>query len=138
MAVVTRNGRGMVVASVVETDRTDATYNLTVADFETYFVGEQRVLVHNCPTGGKLLQDSDAGLESALKGEKHAPTGSTPFDTKTRLNDDGSVKQVTTYDSVGRRQTQYDLNDGRRSEHRHDFEYRLGISRWYKIRPTET
>lgn len=48
MAVVTRDGRGMVIASVVETDRTDATYNLTVADFETYFVGEQQVLVHNC------------------------------------------------------------------------------------------
>lgn len=48
MAVVTRDGRGMVVTSVEETERTDATYNLTVADFETYFVGEQRVLVHNC------------------------------------------------------------------------------------------
>jgi len=51
MAVVTRDGRGMVVASIVETNRTDATYNLTVADFETYFVGEQRVLVHNCSGG---------------------------------------------------------------------------------------
>ena len=40
----------MVLASLVETDRIDATYNLTVADFETYFVGEQRVLVHNCKT----------------------------------------------------------------------------------------
>jgi Protein of unknown function (DUF1557). len=49
MAVVTRDGRGMVLVSVVETERTDSTYNLTVADFETYFVGEQRVLVHNCP-----------------------------------------------------------------------------------------
>lgn len=48
MAVVTRDGRAMVLVSVVETERTDATYNLTVADFETYFVGEQRVLVHNC------------------------------------------------------------------------------------------
>lgn len=52
MAVVTKNGRGMVVASVTETDRTDATFNLTVADFETYFVGKNGVLVHNCPTGG--------------------------------------------------------------------------------------
>lgn len=38
----------MVVTSVAKTNRSDATYNLTVADFETYFVGEQRVLVHNC------------------------------------------------------------------------------------------
>ena len=51
MAVVTRDGRGMLVASVAETERTDATYNLTVADFETYFVGEHGVLVHNCPSG---------------------------------------------------------------------------------------
>ncbi|MCQ8186660.1 HINT domain-containing protein, partial [Parvularcula maris] len=29
-------------------NRIDATYNLTVADFHTYFVGEERVLVHNC------------------------------------------------------------------------------------------
>lgn len=49
MAVVTKNGRGMVVASVKETARRDSTYNLTVTDFETYFVGEDGVLVHNCP-----------------------------------------------------------------------------------------
>ena len=51
MAVITRDGRGMIVASVAQTSRLDATYNLTVADFETYFVGRQRVLVHNCPPG---------------------------------------------------------------------------------------
>lgn len=48
MAVVTRDGRGMIIASVTETNYSDATYNLTVADFETYFVGSQRILVHNC------------------------------------------------------------------------------------------
>ena len=48
MAVITRDGKGMIVAAVAKTDRTDATYNLTIADFETYFVGEKRVLVHNC------------------------------------------------------------------------------------------
>ena len=48
MAVVTKDGRGMIVASVTEIARTDATYNLTIADFETYFVGENGVLVHNC------------------------------------------------------------------------------------------
>ena len=51
MAVVTRDGRGMLLVSVTKTTRTASTYNLTVADFETYFVGKQRVLVHNCPTG---------------------------------------------------------------------------------------
>ena len=33
--------------------RVDATYNLTVADFETYFVGENKVLVHNCKKKAK-------------------------------------------------------------------------------------
>jgi hypothetical protein len=52
MTVVSRDPSGpdgsMAITSVTETDRTDSTYNLTVADFETYFVGKQRVLVHNC------------------------------------------------------------------------------------------
>lgn len=51
MAVFTRDGRGMVIVSVIETGRKDPTYNLTVADFETYFVREHRILVHNCPAG---------------------------------------------------------------------------------------
>ena len=50
MEVMTKDGRKMVVASLVHTDRKDATYNLTVADFETYFVGENGILVHNCPS----------------------------------------------------------------------------------------
>ena len=52
MTVVSRDPAGqdkrMVIDSVAETERTESTYNLTVADFETYFVGEQRILVHNC------------------------------------------------------------------------------------------
>lgn len=36
------------IRRVEHIDRIDATFNLTVADFETYFVGEYRVLVHNC------------------------------------------------------------------------------------------
>jgi hypothetical protein len=38
----------MVITSITKTSLTDATYNITVADFETYFVGKQQVLVHNC------------------------------------------------------------------------------------------
>ena len=60
MAVTTRDGRGMVLASVLETDRIDATYNLTVADFETYFVGEQGVLVHNCDIRRRPRSDLQA------------------------------------------------------------------------------
>ena len=48
MQVTTADGRIMTIASVTETSRTYATYNLTVADFQTYFVGQNKVLVHNC------------------------------------------------------------------------------------------
>lgn len=65
MAVVTKDGRGMLVASVFETRRTEATYNLTVADFETYFVGEKRILVHNCnQTPSPALRDSPYNPQS--------------------------------------------------------------------------
>lgn len=32
----------------MNTGRVEGTYNLTIADFETYFVGKNRILVHNC------------------------------------------------------------------------------------------
>ncbi|GHF31337.1 hypothetical protein GCM10017044_28580 [Kordiimonas sediminis] len=38
----------LTITAVRNTSRTDGTYNLTVADFHTYFVGELNVLVHNC------------------------------------------------------------------------------------------
>lgn len=48
MIVTTADNQTMVITKVLESNRIDATYNLTVADFETYFVGENKVLVHNC------------------------------------------------------------------------------------------
>ena len=36
------------VVSIVNTGETAITYNLEVADFHTYFVGEDRIWVHNC------------------------------------------------------------------------------------------
>jgi RHS repeat-associated protein len=78
MAVVTKDGRGMVVASVAESDRTNSTYNLTVADFETYFVGEQRVLVHNCPVGGRSPEAQARAADNVKKGipeSKLGPSG---------------------------------------------------------------
>jgi RHS repeat-associated protein len=41
------NGKAARVVSVERTGRTASTYNLEVADFHTYFVGEQRLWVHN-------------------------------------------------------------------------------------------
>jgi RHS repeat-associated protein len=48
LTVTTADHLTMIVTKVVQTDRVDGTYNLTVADFETYFVGKNKVLVHNC------------------------------------------------------------------------------------------
>jgi RHS repeat-associated protein len=104
MAVVTKDGRGMVIASVVETDRTDATYNLTVADFETYFVGEQRVLVHNCPTGsytnthesGKTYDGKGDANRAKASGDRLAKQHNDPLaktETQTAPNDRESFKQ---------------------------------------------
>ena len=86
MAVVTRDGRGMVLVSVAETDRIDATYNLTVADFETYFVGLQRVLVHNCNI-----------RENAAKGAAGEAA------TRAKLGDSVAGEQVTFKTSDGTR-----------------------------------
>lgn len=36
------------MVSVVNTGKVGAVYNLEVADFNTYFVGEERLWVHNC------------------------------------------------------------------------------------------
>jgi RHS repeat-associated protein len=54
----TADGDPATIISVTETSRLDATYNITVADFETYFVGKQKVLVHNCKNKLKKAQPS--------------------------------------------------------------------------------
>ena len=48
MAVEDEEGNTFTIASIAETEDREATYNLTVADFETYYVGETGILVHNC------------------------------------------------------------------------------------------
>jgi len=47
MKVLTSDGRKLVVQAVVEKNQYPDTYNLTVADFHTYFVGQSHVWVHN-------------------------------------------------------------------------------------------
>jgi len=61
MVVTTADNKTMTITSVSETDRIDATYNLTVADFETYFVGENKVLVHNCKVSPHIDPKDVAG-----------------------------------------------------------------------------
>jgi len=53
--------RVLVVTSVRNTERKDGTYNLTVADFNTYFVGNLSVLVHNCDKVSNVTEKSNVG-----------------------------------------------------------------------------
>ena len=45
--LIRSQGPPATVVSVVHTDRVEQTYNLDVDDFHTFFVGEDRVWVHN-------------------------------------------------------------------------------------------
>ena len=51
MQVVTHAGHELAVLSLVPKNRVVPTYNFTVADFHTYFVGHAKVWVHNCECG---------------------------------------------------------------------------------------
>lgn len=134
MAVVTRNGRGMVLMSVVETGGIDATYNLTVADFETYFVGEQKILVHNGPTGsctnthasgaryhgkGDSSRAADSGREMANRhNDRHVGT-----ETRSALNDRESFKQESRAleaDGGPKSNTNYNRIDSPGTKHRRE------------------
>jgi hypothetical protein len=53
MIIQTAYGKFARVVSIKDTHGTQPTYNLEVADFHTYFVGEDRLWVHNeCPESG--------------------------------------------------------------------------------------
>ncbi len=60
MIVTTADNQTMTIVSAIETEFVDGTYNITVADFETYFVGLNKVLVHNCKN---LTKKSNVGDE---------------------------------------------------------------------------
>ena len=47
MTIATDDGDLMTVTSVAETGQTAPTFNIEVADFHSYFVGQSQVLVHN-------------------------------------------------------------------------------------------
>ncbi|CAM3879449.1 RHS repeat-associated core domain-containing protein [Litorimonas haliclonae] len=66
MVVTTADNQTMTITSALETERLDGTYNITVADFETYFVGENRVLVHNCGRTGKQARLKELGDDPKL------------------------------------------------------------------------
>ena len=74
MVVTNSSNQSLVIEKVGETSKVDYTYNLTVADYSTYFVGQSRVFVHNCdPKNLKKLSSNkradkaaqDAGFKDA-------------------------------------------------------------------------
>ncbi|GHF31388.1 hypothetical protein GCM10017044_28680 [Kordiimonas sediminis] len=101
--------RVLVVTSVRNTERKDGTYNLTVADFHTYFVGEFNVLVHNCgkksTNGGKNGQKrnddrvaaAQARLDDATKrrDQLKAKPNKTKEDKKALKKAEAEVKHET-------------------------------------------
>ncbi len=70
----TQSNDASTIVRVELTTRVEATYNLTVADFETYFVGSNRVLVHNCKIPNSVkelpLKDSPFGRKLSLSDEQ--------------------------------------------------------------------
>ena len=76
LAISTSDGRGVRVVAIRETAKTEPTYNLEVADFHSYFVGESGVWVHNGPCG----EFGDARFVTDSKGvtvdTKSTPRGS--------------------------------------------------------------
>ena len=75
MIVTTADYQTMIITNVLETERIDATYNLTVADFETYFVGENKVLVHNCDTLRKMADERAAAGHTGAVSELRTKDG---------------------------------------------------------------
>ncbi|MDB2439304.1 polymorphic toxin-type HINT domain-containing protein [Hellea sp.] len=66
MIATTAGYQTMTITSALKTERLDGTYNITVADFETYFVGENKVLVHNCGRTGKQARLKEMGQDPKL------------------------------------------------------------------------
>jgi len=87
------------IASITIEARRDTVYNLSVADFETYFVSELGILVHNCggkvngnsksskkPQHGYKITDQDDNImEFGISGQKLKKDGTSPrIDQKLR------------------------------------------------------
>ena len=81
-------------------DKVERTFNFEVADFHTYFVGDQHVLVHNCNrTSARQMQNkvekgqAPKGIERFDKADANQPNSKdhVHFKNGTSCNCDGTV-----------------------------------------------
>jgi RHS repeat-associated protein len=64
--LTTADGRGMAVVEVAPTDRVERTYNLSVAGFQTFLLGEDGAVVHNAPCLEALSKAASAPDRNGL------------------------------------------------------------------------
>jgi RHS repeat-associated protein len=65
MEILRADGAPALVTAIVRTSEVTSTYNLEVADWHTYFVGEARVWVHNaCPVTGRAQETTRGGQQT--------------------------------------------------------------------------
>jgi RHS repeat-associated protein len=108
MRLVRAEGTAGTVLFVRDTGHTAPTYNIEVADFHTYFVGNDRVWVHNdC---GPELRDA---IEQAIQDELEAQ-GDLYHETYSISNVEGPDQMVNPDPSLGPNQVRYnaDMTNG--------------------------
>ncbi|MGB6228967.1 MAG: polymorphic toxin-type HINT domain-containing protein, partial [Litorimonas sp.] len=122
MMLTSRDGQSLKVAEITRTDRVEEAFNFTVADYHTYFVGEAKVWVHNCPTGsytnfhasGKTYDGKGNSDRAASSGRRVAAQNDDPLvrsETRIASTDRESFKQESrSLDSNGGPQSDSNYN----------------------------
>ncbi len=116
MRVVTEDGKVLRVVSLQALHHSEPTYNFTVADYHTYFVGQNRAWVHNeckCAVGGGAGDAANTGgavltykptsgvLLQAQEGRTTTILGSYNNDTRAIVSELGNVKSTDLGPRVG-------------------------------------
>jgi RHS repeat-associated protein len=123
MRLATVTGAEATVAGVVDTGQVERTYNFSVADFGTYFVGDSEVLVHNCPRrlavvaktpSGRRVEDFTPPQKRSAKAENAAENDGTMrcTDCNRELENVKSEKGVPTPDNQAQVHHDPPLKDG--------------------------
>ncbi|MDE1461737.1 RHS repeat-associated core domain-containing protein [Spartinivicinus poritis] len=104
MQIEAFKGKSLEVVSLTEAGRTEDTYNLTVADFHTYYAGEQQAFVHNCDciTAGKNFKDHFIRHKKILEDQLGTKYPKFKKDSGRFLEDIGKVIQDGTVQYVGK------------------------------------